>query len=79
MVFLSISWEKLIKILEKYWYTKYKQKWSHAQLKYWNNIPITIPCHRELKEWLFNHLLKDISEDLCMTKQEVFKLIRDNM
>jgi len=78
MVFLSISWKELIKILEKYWYICYKQRWSHAQLRYWNNIPITIPCHKELKEWLFNHLLGDIAEDLWMTKQELFKLIRDN-
>jgi predicted RNA binding protein YcfA (HicA-like mRNA interferase family) len=76
MVFLSISWNDLIKILEKYWYIKLAQKWSHAQLKYMNNIPITIPCHRELKEWLFNHLLKDIADDLCMTKKEVFDIIK---
>ena len=60
----------------KYWYNKLGQKWSHVQLKYWNNVPITIPCHKELKGWLFNHLLKDIAEDLCMTKQEVFNLIK---
>ena len=76
MVFLSISWIDLIKILSKVWYVKYKQKGSHAQLKYWNNIPITIPCHRELKEGLFNHLLNDIAEDLWMTKQEVFEMIK---
>lgn len=79
MVFLSISWQDLIKILEKYGYVKYKQKWSHAQLKYWNNIPITIPCHKELKEWLFNHLLKDISEDLWISKNNTFELIKKNM
>ena len=79
MVFVSISWDKLIKILEKYWYIKYKQKWSHVQLRYWNNIPITIQCHKELKEWLFNHLLKDIAEDLWTTKQEIFNLIKENM
>ena len=78
MVFLSISWKELIRILEKHWYIKLKQKWSHAQLKYWNNIPITIPCLKELKEWLFNHLLIDIAQDLWITKQEVFKLIKDN-
>ena len=76
MVFLSISWADLIRILSKVGYIKYKQKGSHAQLKYKGNIPITIPCHKELKEGLFNHLLNDIAEDLWMTKQEVFVMIK---
>ena len=79
MVFLSISWRDLIRILSKIWYVQYKQKGSHAQLKYKDNIPITIPCHKELKEGLFNHLLNDIAEDLWITKQEVFEIIKKNL
>lgn len=73
MVFISISWKSFVKLLLKEWYAILSQKWSHIKLKHTlNDHVIIIPNHKELKEWLFNGILSQISKNLWETKLQLY-------
>jgi hypothetical protein len=73
MVYITISWKDLVKMLVKYfWYEVYSQRWSHIKIKYFDWTALIIPDHKQLKEWLFNALLSQIWNKFWKTKLEVF-------
>ena len=75
MVFVSISWKKLVNIIcKKYWYKIIRHdKTSHIIIQKGTFTPISIPSHKEIKEWLLNTILKIIANDVWTTKREIFK------
>lgn len=74
----DISGEQILKKLEKVGYEKTKQTGSHMKLTKKFDIGehhITIPNHNPIKVGTLNNIIKDLSENLKITKDEVFKIL----
>lgn len=82
MIFLSITGEKLKKFfMKKYAFIepelrKDRQTWSHFKIKL-TNWTLTIPDHKEIKEWLFNDILVQCSKLIGKSKEEIFKDLKN--
>jgi hypothetical protein len=73
MVYISISWKELKKLLIKlFWYEEVSQKWSHMKIRFLDWTSLIIPDHKQLKEWLLNAVLTKVWEKVWKTKLEVF-------
>ncbi len=72
----NISSVKLAKLLKKYGYTLERQTGSHIRLvsKYVNEEhKVTIPAHAPLKIGTLNNILREISNYIGATKEEIAK------
>ncbi len=71
----NISGLELSKLLRLYGYKVIRQTGSHIRLSTNENCEhnITIPSHNPLKIGTLNSIVKDISEHLNKTKQEVLQ------
>jgi predicted RNA binding protein YcfA (HicA-like mRNA interferase family) len=70
----DISGRELAKLLNRYKYEIVRESGSHIRLAstyQQTEHKITIPDHQSLKIGILNNILKDISEYLKMSKQEL--------
>lgn len=76
MVFRSISWAELCKLLcKEYNYTYESQNGSHIKIKHSSNKQIIIPAHKELKVGTFNAILSQIADHENLTKIDIYNKI----
>lgn len=74
----DINGKHILKKLEKIGYQKTKQTGSHIKLTKKFDIGehhITIPNHDPIKIGTLNSIVKDLSENLKLSKDEVFKIL----
>jgi predicted RNA binding protein YcfA (HicA-like mRNA interferase family) len=74
----DVSANQLVKQLSKFGYTQTRQVGSHIRLtfiKEGKSFHITIPNHNPLKIGTLNSILKDISLQLNISKQDLIKLL----
>ncbi len=71
----DISGNKLAALLQKFGYKITRQSGSHLRLTRIaeEKHHITIPIHKNLKVGTLNNILKDVSERLGKTKEELMK------
>jgi predicted RNA binding protein YcfA (HicA-like mRNA interferase family) len=72
----DVSANQLVKLLSKFGYTQTRQVGSHIRLtltKENKSFHITIPNHNPIKIGTLNSILKDISLQLEISKQELIK------
>jgi len=73
----DLSSGKLIKILSKNGYEVTLQKGSHIRLTRMennNSHHITIPNHDPIKIGTLNNIIKDLSDNLKMSKEDILRL-----
>lgn len=74
----DISGEQVLKKLERIGYEKTKQTGSHMKLTRKFDIGehnITIPNHSPIKVGTLNSIIKDLSENLNLSKDEIFDIL----
>lgn len=74
----DISGEDILKKLKKIGYEKTKQTGSHIKLTKKLNIGehnITIPNHNPIKIGTLNNIINDLSENLKLNKEEIYKIL----
>jgi predicted RNA binding protein YcfA (HicA-like mRNA interferase family) len=74
----DISGEDILKKLRKIGYEKTKQTGSHIKLTKKFDIGehnITIPNHSPLKIGTLNSIINDLSENLKLSKDEIYKIL----
>ncbi len=74
----DISGEKILKKLEKIGYEKTKQTGSHIKLTKKFDIGehnITIPNHNPIKVGTLNSIVKDLSENLKLSKDQILNIL----
>lgn len=62
-------------LIKKFWYNEISQKWSHIKLKSYNWEVMIIPNHKEIKEWLLNWIISQISIKNNLEKNYVISKI----
>lgn len=70
----DVDGDRLVKALKKLGYEKTRQSGSHIRLTRIidnNETHITIPNHDPIKIGTLNNILKDVSEELNITKEEL--------
>lgn len=60
---MPMSGEEMLKLYKKNGWTAVRQKGSHVIVKKENELPQTIPMHKELKKGLEQALLKRLKEN----------------
>ena len=74
----DITGEQILKKLEKIGYEKTKQTGSQMKLTKKFDIGehhITIPNHNPIKVGTLNSIIKDLSEHLKLSKEEIFNIL----
>ena len=74
----DVSSDQLIKLLRKYGYSQTRQVGSHIRFTLVRESishHITIPNHDPIKIGTLNNILKDISLQTGISKQEIIKLL----
>lgn len=74
----DVSGEYILKQLEKIGYIKTKQTVSHMKLTRkldFSEHNITIPNHNPIKIGTLNSIIKDLSENLKLSKEEILKIL----
>jgi predicted RNA binding protein YcfA (HicA-like mRNA interferase family) len=74
----DVSGEQILKKLEKIGYKKTKQTGSHMKLTKEFDIGehhITIPNHNPIKVGTLNNIIKDLSENLKLSRDEIFRIL----
>jgi predicted RNA binding protein YcfA (HicA-like mRNA interferase family) len=73
----DINATELIKLLNKFGYTKSRQKGSHIRMTTLQNGKhnVTVPNHRPIRPGTLNQIISDVASHFNKTKDEILALL----